>query len=242
MARSYDGTVTTIAFYAKDQKTSKTGFTWDESNIWTVLQQYAIPRSPSHEYYGVEYFAHGDFEAVLTPVNHESFRNSSYKGSLTLMSESLEKFEKDATKKAASELIPDGLKKQFDVTVTQVVREDSLVSVSGSVKNNSSVAVVPVEVKVSVYAVDDKQHVIFTGDGSLEPVSAERFIKPKLRSLNPRPRARRRPRPRSVGVFCSEESPIVRQLFCPVILSFKHSRGRRTTTSTRTSPQFRSLG
>jgi hypothetical protein len=49
-------------------------------------------------------------------------------------------------------------------------------------------------------------------------------------------------RPRSVGVFYSEESPIVSQLFCPVSLMVKHrvSRGRRTTTST--SPQFRSLG
>src|SRR5271165_7640848 len=61
----------------------------------------------------------------------------------------------------------------------------------------------------------------------------------KLRSLNPRPRARRRPRPRSGGVFFSEESAIVPQLFCPVSLIVKHrdSRGRRTTTSTRTSPQ-----
>ena len=48
----------------------------------------------------------------------------------------------------------------------------------------------------------------------------------KLRSLDPRPRARRRPR--SVGVFCSEKSPLVPQLFCPVSLIVKHrdSRGR----------------
>jgi hypothetical protein len=65
---------------------------------------------------------------------------------------------------------------------------------------------------------------------------------PKLRSLDPRPRARARRRPRSVGVFSSEESPIVPQLFCPVSLLVKHpdSRGRRTTT--RTTPQFRSFG
>jgi len=53
---------------------------------------------------------------------------------------------------------------------------------------------------------------------------------------------RRRPRPRSVGVFYSEESPIVPQLFCPVSLighSHRVSRGRRATTSTRTSPQRR---
>ena len=38
----------------------------------------------------------------------------------------------------------------------------------------------------------------------------------------PRPRRRRRPRPRSVGVFSSEESPIVPQL-CPVSLIVEHS-------------------
>jgi hypothetical protein len=59
--------------------------------------------------------------------------------------------------------------------------------------------------------------------------------------LDPRPR--RRPRPRSVGVFCGEESPIASQLFCPVCLIVKHrdSRGRRTTTSTRTTHQLRRL-
>src|SRR5271166_2963658 len=64
------------------------------------------------------------------------------------------------------------------------------------------------------------------------------FSKPKLRSLDPR--ARRRPRPRSVGVFSSEESPIVPQLFCPVSLIVKHrdSRGRRTTTSIQESRGF----
>jgi hypothetical protein len=57
-------------------------------------------------------------------------------------------------------------------------------------------------------------------------------------------RRRGRSRPRSVDVFCSDESPMAPQLFCPVSLNVKHrdSRGRRTTTSTRTSPQFRSLG
>ncbi len=76
------------------------------------------------------------------------------------------------------------------------------------------------------------------GSASL-PVATASATQPKLRSLDPRPR--RRPRPRSVGVFCGEESPIVPQLFCPVslIVKHRHSRGRRTTTSTRTTPQFR---
>jgi hypothetical protein len=43
-ARSFAGTVSRIVFTAKDQKTSKTGFTWDENNIWTVLEQYGIQR------------------------------------------------------------------------------------------------------------------------------------------------------------------------------------------------------
>ena len=62
-------------------------------------------------------------------------------------------------------------------------------------------------------------------------------LKPKLRSLDPRRRGRSRPR--SVDVFCSDESPMAPQLFCPVSLNVIHrdSRGRRTTTS----PQFRSL-
>ena len=48
-----------------------------------------------------------------------------------------------------------------------------------------------------------------------------------------------------LDVLCGElAGQIVPQLFCSVSLIVKHrsSRGRRTTTSTRTSPQFRSLG
>ena len=39
-ARTFAGIVSRIVFTAKDQKTSKTGFTWNETNIWTVLAQY----------------------------------------------------------------------------------------------------------------------------------------------------------------------------------------------------------
>ena len=49
-------------------------------------------------------------------------------------------------------------------------------------------------------------------------------------------------RPRCAGVFCSEKSPIVSQLFCSVTLIVKQSGFPRTTTSTRRSGQFRSLG
>ena len=102
-ACSFAGTVSRIVFTAKDQKTSKTGFTWDENNIWTVLEQYGIQRfalEEVHWYPGEKRGSHGDFTISLTPPNLAKWhKNRFYEfGSLELVSNSMEHAESEAKK------------------------------------------------------------------------------------------------------------------------------------------------
>jgi hypothetical protein len=94
-ASSFAGIVSRIVFTARDQKSSKTSFTLDETNIWTVLTQYGIQRfglEEDHWYPGEKRGSHGDFTIHLTPPNLARYHNTAKEfGSLELVSNSMEK-------------------------------------------------------------------------------------------------------------------------------------------------------
>ena len=176
-ARSFAGIVSDIAFTAKDQKTSKTGFSWNENNIWTVLEQYGIQRFALEEdnwYPGEKRGSHGDFTIHLRPPNLAKYHNTAEEfGSLELVSNSMENAETEAKNNIAKSFIPAGLKAQFDV-VFDPVFEDNNWRIKGAVKNNSNVAVKRTHVDVSIYAFDDKKRllaVFFTTSGGPEIVN-----------------------------------------------------------------------
>jgi hypothetical protein len=196
LSRSYAGVVSTIMFYALDKRYSKTGFTWDESNIWTLLQQYGIPPSPFHEYPAIapgdKSFTHGDFEGHLVSANDNILRDSPYNSAVQFESKSLDTSQLDARMKTLSELLPAGLSRQFNVTITHAASwgEGSLVSVQGTVKNNSTFAVERSAVRVWVYTVDDEKRVLSRMDAILKPVSDGLFNpndECKFESLVPNP-------------------------------------------------------
>jgi hypothetical protein len=113
-ARSFTGIVSDIAFTAKDQKTSKTGFTWNENNIWTVLEQYGIQRFALEEdkwYPGEKRGSHGDFTIHLRPPNLAKYHNTAGEfGSLELVSNSMENAETEEKNNIAKSFIPAGLR------------------------------------------------------------------------------------------------------------------------------------
>jgi hypothetical protein len=183
-------------FYALDKRYSKTGFTWDESNIWTLLQQYGIPPSPFHEYPaidpGAKSFTHGDFEGHLVSANNSILRDSPYNSAVQFESKSLDTSEFDAGMKTLSELLPVGLSKKFSVTITDAASwgKGNVVSVQGTVKNNSTVAVERSAVQVWVYTVDDEKRVLYRMDAVLKPWSDGLFNpndEYKFESLVPNP-------------------------------------------------------
>ena len=163
-ASSFDGIVSDIQFIAKDQKTSKTGFTWDENNIWTVLAQYGIQRFPLEEDRfspGKKGGSHGDFSVSLTPPNLARYHNTAYEfGYLELQSSSMAQAETKAREKIASSFIPDGLKAQFDIVFNPVFKNNNWY-VEGTVKNNSSVAVNRSSLNLLIYVFDDTKRLLY---------------------------------------------------------------------------------
>jgi hypothetical protein len=156
----FDGTVNRVLFGAWGQKINRTGFAWDENNIWTVLEQYGILRFALQDnkwYPGTKFAEHGDFEIWWTPPSLASDRNSDKDfGTLEIRSRSLANAEMEARQRFASSLIPSDLTEQFDIVINNPVRENSNWLVNGTVKNNSNVEVKHYSIKFWLYTFDDK--------------------------------------------------------------------------------------
>jgi hypothetical protein len=177
-ASSFAGIVSSVVFTAKDQKTSKTGFTWDENNIWTVLEQYGIQRfalEEDHWYPGEKRGSHGDFTIRLTLPNLARHHNNADEfGSLGLESNSMEQAETKAKEDIASSFIPDGLKAQFDMVFNPVFESNNWM-VKGTVKNNSNVAVNRTFLRALIYVFDDKKRLLAVYPTAIEPSEPEVF-------------------------------------------------------------------
>jgi hypothetical protein len=184
----FDGIVNRVLFGAWGQKINRTGFAWDESKIWTVLEQYDIRRfalqslqdlqklypglQESKLYPGMKQGTHGDFEIFWTPPSLASNRNSDKDfGTLEIRSRSLENAEMEARQRFASSLIPSDLTEQFDIVINNPVRENSNWLVNGTVKNNSSVEVKRYSIKIWLYTFDDKHRLWGTFYGGLNDSS-----------------------------------------------------------------------
>ena len=156
------------------------GFTWDETNIWTVLAQYGIQRfalEEDHSYPGEKRGSHGDFTIHLTPPNLPRYHNTADEfGSLELVSHSMEEAEIKAKEDIASSFIPEGLTAQFDVVFNPVFKDNNW-RVEGTVKNNSTVAVNKVFLNPLIYVFDDKKRLL-----AIYPAAIE-TLEPKV--LNP---------------------------------------------------------